>query len=380
MNGPAAEHESEARAAAFWRSVHAGSPRAIAALLLVASNLAVFGALLWKGAGTFRASPELLLRFGANFAPATQDGEPWRLLSYMFLHYGVVHLGFNLWALWDAGRVVERLYGSLAFIGVYAFAGVCGGLASLWWNGPSAVSAGASAAVFGAYGALLGYVAVRRRAIPRDVLGGIAASAAVFVAFSFFIGALVGGVDNAAHLGGLTGGLTLGMLLAPSEATGRRHALQPLAGSVLAVAAVAGLWGLLPPPAYLHREQTAAEAAIRSFLDHEAETVRLARTVLDPLKRGEITPETAAQRLESEVVPKWDIAHRALAAVALAEAAPAAARLTLMRRYTAVRREMLAELAQGLRFDDGVRLEHANRLAGESHRLLDELQRLERRP
>lgn len=380
MSDPAAAREAEARTAAFWQSVHAGSPRAIATLLLVALNLAVFGALLWKGAGVFRASPELLLRFGANFSPATQDGEPWRLLSYMFLHYGVVHLGFNLWALWDGGRIVERLFGSLAFLGVYAFAGVCGGLASLWWNGASAVSAGASAAVFGVYGALLGAMVVRRRAIPRDVLGSIAASAAVFLAFSFFIGALVSGVDNAAHLGGVAGGFALGMLLAPSAATGRRHALQSLAGPALAVAAAASLWALLPPPGYLHREQAAAETAIRSFLDHEADTVRLARTVLDPLKRGEITPAMAAQRLESEVVPKWDSAHRALAAVALAEAAPAAPRLTLMRRYTAVRREMLAELAQGLRLDDGVRLEHANRLAGESHRLLDELQRLEPRP
>ena len=380
MTEPAAAPQDEARATAFWESVHAASPRAIVTLVLVALNIAVFGALLLKGAGAFRTSPELLLRFGANFAPSTQDGEPWRLLAYMFLHYGAVHLGFNLWALWDAGRIVERLYGSVAFLGLFLFAGVCGGLASLWWNGPRAVSAGASAAVFGVYGALFGYVVLRRRAIPREVLGSIGASAAVFIAFSLFIGTVVTGIDNAAHLGGLAAGFVLGLALAPAPATGRRALAQSLAAPVLAAAVVGATWAILPAPAYLQRDQAAAESAMRAFLDREAETVRLARTVLDPLKRGELTPAVAADRLESEVVPKWDAAHKALSAIKVSEAAPAAPRLKLMLRYTAVRREMLTELAQGLRHDDATRLANANRLAAESHKLLDDLQRTARKP
>ena len=89
-------------------------------------------------------------------------------------------------------------------------------------------------------------------------------------------------------------------------------------------------------------------------------------------------PAAAASRLEAEVVTKWEAAHRQLAAVRLADAAPAAKRLQLMVRYTALRREMLSELAQGLRHDDRLRLEHANALATESHRLLDELRRSQR--
>ena len=68
------------------------------------------------------------------------------------------------------------------------------------------------------------------------------------------------------------------------------------------------------------------------------------------------------------------------AAIVLPEAAPAAQRLQLMVRYTAVRREMLTELAQGLRHDDKQRLEHANLLAAESHRLLDALKKSHRKP
>ncbi|MSQ55825.1 MAG: rhomboid family intramembrane serine protease [Betaproteobacteria bacterium] len=365
----------EERLAAFWNEVHAATPRTPLTFAIVGVCAAVFVALLFAGTGLFRSNPDLLLAWGANFGPATGDGEPWRLLMYMFLHFGVVHLAFNMWALWDAGRLVERLYGNGAFLGIYLFAGICGGLASLWWNAPRAVSAGASGAIFGVYGALFAFVSLRRHSVPREALGGIGASAAVFVAFSLFVGAVLTGIDNACHLGGLAGGFAAGVACLRASPGAR---LGPARGAIAAALGAASLgvaWVLLPPPAYTQRAQLAAEVAIRSFLEHEAETVKLARTVLEPLKRGEIAPEVAAARLDAEVVPKWEEANRRLAAVALDEPAPAARRLKLMLRYTAVRREMLSELAQGLRHDDKLRMEHANRLAGESHRLLDELKR-----
>jgi rhomboid protease GluP len=372
----AAEDE---RLAAFWNAVHAATPRTPVTISIVGLNAGIFVALLFAGAGVFRSSTDVLLGWGANFGPATGDGEPWRLFTYMFLHFGIVHLAFNMWALWDAGRLVERLYGNAAFLGIYVFAGVCGGLASLWWNSPRTVSVGASGAVFGVYGALFAYVLMQKHAVPKAAMSGIGASAAVFVAFSLFVGALLTGIDNAAHLGGLAGGFVAG--LACARPVGVSAGLPRLLGTgMLCAALLAGMWALVPPPAYTHRAQLAAEQAIRAFLVKEAETVRLARTVLDPLKKGEITPEFAADRLEQEVVPLWESANRQLAAVALAEPAPAAKRLKLMVRYTAVRREMLAELAQGLRLDDRQRLEHANVLAAESHRLLDELKRSHPKP
>jgi len=362
------------RLAEFWQTVFAATPRTPVTQAIVALNAAIFVALLFAGAGLFRAAPDVLLDWGANFGPATLDGEPWRLFSYMFLHFGVVHLAFNMWAFWDAGRLVERLYGNAAFAGIYVFAGVCGGLASLWWNGPRVVSAGASGAVFGVYGALFAFALVHKNAVPRAVIGSIGASAAVFVAFSLFVGAVLTGIDNAAHLGGLAGGFAAG--LACARPVGGRFPLpRAAATAALALAALGGLWSVLPPPAYTQSAQHAAEQAMRSFLADEAATVRLAREVLDPMKRGELAPAQAADRLEREVVPRWEAANRRLAAIALAEPAPGAKRLQLMVRYTAVRRDMLAELALGLRHDDRQRMEHANALAAESHRLLDELQR-----
>lgn len=371
--------EGEERLASFWHSVYAATPRTPVTLAIVAANVVIFVALLFAGAGLFRASPEVLLGWGGNFGPATGDGEPWRLAASMFLHFGVVHLVFNMWALWDAGRLVERLYGNGVFLGLYLFAGICGGMASLWWNGPRVVSAGASGAIFGVYGALFAFALMQKHAVPRAVIASIGASAAVFVAFSLFVGALLTGIDNAAHLGGLAGGFLAG--LACARPVGVPFAApRTAATAVLALGALAGLWALLPAPAYTHRAQLAAELAMRDFLTDEAATVRLARTVLDPLKRGELAPDIAANRLDAEVVPRWDAANRKLSAIQLAEAAPAAKRLQLMVRYTAVRREMLSELAQGLRHDDKQRMEHANTLAAESHRLLDELQRSHKKP
>jgi len=366
--------EDERGLSDFWHAVYAATPRTPVTQGIVVLNVAIFVALLFAGADLFKTSPGVLFAWGANYGPATLDDEPWRLGAYMFLHYGIVHLGFNMWALWDAGRLVERLYGNLAFAGIYAFAGVCGGLASLWWNEARAASAGASGAVFGVYGALFAFGLARKGAVPRAVIGSIGASAAVFVAFSLFVGALLTGIDNAAHLGGLAGGIVAGLALAHPIAAPIGVARMAATGA-LALAVLAGLWSALPPPPYTYRDQLAAERAIRAFLAEEAATVRLARDILDPLKRGELAPAAAASRLEAEVVPRWETAHRELAAVTLADAAPAAKRLQLMVRYTALRREMLSELAQGLRHDDRLRLEHANALAAESHRLLDELRR-----
>ena len=367
--------EEDARVAGFWNDLYAATPRTPVTIGIVGLNVGIFAALLFAGAGIVRSSPELLLAWGANFGPATGDGQPWRLLTHMFLHFGVVHLVFNMWALWDAGKLVERLYGNAAFFGIYVFAGVCGGLASYWWNSPRVVSAGASGAIFGVYGALLAFAALRRHGVPKAILSSIGASAAAFIAFSLFVGAVLTGIDNAAHLGGLAGGFVAG--LACAALPGR---LPRAASALVGAGLAAAIWFALPPPAYTQSQHAAAEEAIQAFLAQEVETVKLARTVLDPLKRGLLGPQAAADRLDKEVVPRWDAANRQLAAIVLPEAAPAAQRLQLMVRYTAVRREMLTELAQGLRHDDKQRLEHANLLAAESHRLLDALKKSHRKP
>ena len=132
----------------FGQRLVAATPRVWVTHLLVFANVAVFLAMLADGAGLFESNSAVHLRWGANFGPVTKEGEWWRLAACTFLHFGLVHLAMNMWALWGAGGLVERLYGNLAFLSIYLFAGLTGSFASLYWNADKVVSAGASGAVF----------------------------------------------------------------------------------------------------------------------------------------------------------------------------------------------------------------------------------------
>ena len=156
----------------------------VAAALLV-GNLAVFVAMLGHGAALWHTPNDVQLAWGANFGPATRDGEWWRLGTAMFVHFGIVHLAINMWALWDSCRFVERLYGQGRFLVIYGAGGMAGSLFSLLAHGDSAVSGGASGAIFSAYGALLVWLWRERRQIHpvefRWLFGGAAAFAAVTI-------------------------------------------------------------------------------------------------------------------------------------------------------------------------------------------------------
>ena len=185
------------------------------------------------------ASADDYLRFGANFAPLTTGGEWWRLLTCTFVHFGILHLAFNMWALWDSGQLTERLFGNAWFLAIYLFAGVAGSLASMLWN-PQAISVGASGAVFGVFGALLAYLVRQRGAIPPEMMNRLRISTSMFVTYSLFYGFAAAGIDNAAHLGGLAAGFVMGLIAArPLETKARAAGNTRRLALALTVAAAA---------------------------------------------------------------------------------------------------------------------------------------------
>lgn len=191
---------------------------------LVFINVAAYLAIGAMGGSVMSPSSQALVRWGANYGPLTWSGDWWRLISYNFLHGGLLHIGFNMWCLWDLGMLCESLYGTWTFGALYFICGVAGGLTSTGIN-PYRLSVGASGAIFGLAGALIAGYYLGEFTIPRPMIQMRLRSLLLFVAYNIILG-FVGATDNLCHLGGLVAGLICGALiarLAPSaeDVTGR---------------------------------------------------------------------------------------------------------------------------------------------------------------
>ncbi len=181
--------------------------------VLVGANVMIFVAMVLASGPSFDFTGPVMDHFGANFGPYTLTGEWWRLLTYMFLHGGLMHIAFNMWCLWDLGALCESLYGRWTFAAIYLITGIAGGLASVAWN-PGVPSVGASGAIFGLAGALLASFYLGEFSVPKVAIQGTLRSLLFFVGFNVLFGAIVSGIDNACHVGGLLSGLILGALIA----------------------------------------------------------------------------------------------------------------------------------------------------------------------
>jgi rhomboid protease GluP len=145
----------------------------------------------------------VLIEFGAKVNTLIQDGELWRFLASTFIHIGIIHLAFNLYALWALGPLTEEILGHRRFFLIYILSGLGGSIASFIFS--SALSAGASGAIFGLLGALL-YYSIKRPTLWKTGLG---MNLVVVILVNFGFGLIQPGIDNFAHLGGfITGTIT----------------------------------------------------------------------------------------------------------------------------------------------------------------------------
>ena len=202
-------------------------------------NVAVFLAMARASGGILDFSNLDPRAVGANYGPLTLSGDWWRLLTYMFVHAGLIHIAFNMWCLWDLGRLCESLYGRWTLGAIYLITGVGGGLARLIWD-PRVPSVGASGAIFGLAGALIASFYLGEFSLPRVAISGTLRSLVVFAVFNLGFGQILGGVDNACHIGGLVTGLVLGALIArlAPDATARLRRASVIGAVVLAAVAV----------------------------------------------------------------------------------------------------------------------------------------------
>lgn len=165
--------------------------------LFMALQILVFVAMEFVGSSQ---STMTLIQFGAKFSPLIMQGEWWRFFAPVVIHIGAMHLLMNTLSLFYLGTAVERIFGSSRFLLIYLFSGFAGVLGSFLVS--SSVSAGASGAIFGCFGALLYFGIVNPKLFYRTM----GSSVIIMLIINLVFGFSVSGVDNAAHIGGLIGG------------------------------------------------------------------------------------------------------------------------------------------------------------------------------
>lgn len=180
--------------------------------VLIDLNIIIFILMIVSGVNILLPDSESLIKWGANFRPVTLNGEWWRLLTSCFLHIGVIHLLLNMYALLYIGLLLEPYLGKARFSTAYLLTGIISSVTSLWWH-EYTVSAGASGAIFGMYGVFLAMLTTNL--IEKSARKALLTSIAVFVGYNLLNG-LKGGIDNAAHIGGLVSGLIIGYTFIPA--------------------------------------------------------------------------------------------------------------------------------------------------------------------
>jgi rhomboid protease GluP len=233
-----------------WR-LHQATPRTWVTTGLIGLNVAIWLLNVATGVGPLAPRALELLAWGGNHLPLTLH-QPWRLVSATFLHAGIIHLAFNMWALRDTGRLAERFYGNLQLLLIYLVAGLSGSIASLFFAARTGVSVGASGAIFGVVGCLLAAIFTKAHKLPPALVQSMRSSMLMFVGFSLFMGFTAGFIDNAAHIGGLAGGFLMGMVLAEkfdADEYRRQAPVRAIVATLIAALVLGGAWKLLPVPA-----------------------------------------------------------------------------------------------------------------------------------
>lgn len=264
-------------------------------------NVAYYIVMVSQGVDYLQPNVADLLKWGADYAPFTWGGQPWRLVTSMFMHCGLLHLGLNMWALWSAGRMLERLVGSIGFLIIYFASGIAGGLASMWWNG-DVVSAGASGAIFGLLGAFATFIWNRADSFPLPALRQLRSSLAMCIGYNLLFGASIEGIDQAAHIGGLLTGLVLGWMLSQPldyntiERRWRKNLIAG-AGAVL----VLGILIVRHPPAppdFLINELGIYDKVVPSTDEKFLDAARA-------YNAKELDSEQMIELVQKEILPPW---------------------------------------------------------------------------
>jgi rhomboid protease GluP len=219
------------------------------------------GCMLSEGAFSFSVAvsgafkPSTLLRFGVLVGDLGVQ-EPWRLLSAVFLHLGLLHIGMNMLSLVNLGRSLEPHFGSARFLILYVVTGILGFAASQWWYGYSPPTAGASGAIFGLIGAFVGVLWARKNPNWMRALFNYLAYAAIL---SFMLP-----VNTAAHVGGFLAGVVVGALFEKEPQPRRRDGVMRAVAGLCLMACVGSFVLSARSPVWKQQRQAEEKRAERA--------------------------------------------------------------------------------------------------------------------
>lgn len=195
--------------------------------VLVGVNVVVFVLTVASGANVLTGQGRSRLYDDFALIPAyVGQGEWWRLVSSMFLHYGIVHIAFNMWALLVIGAPLENMLGRLRFSVLYFLSGIGGSVLSVAVGNVVTPAAGASGAIFGLFGAF--FVILRRRNLDTGAIAGLIAINLV-ITFTF------ANIDWEGHVGGLVVGAVIAVVFAYAPSGPTRDRVQAAGCVVVAV-------------------------------------------------------------------------------------------------------------------------------------------------
>ncbi len=333
---------------------------------IVIANVAVFGAMVANGMPFLDSDGQMMLDWGANFGPLTMNGQWWRLGTCMFLHFGIIHLALNMWILRGLAQIVERLVGSTGFAIVYLVSGIAGSIASLAWQ-PVGVSAGASGAVFGTAGALLGFVVLRSDTIPKAVRYQMLKSMATFLILNLVIGMSLPQIDMAAHTGGFVAGVICGLILS-----------QPLSQEMIARRKFKNMIALMTAAIMLPSMMAALPEALPDISARMQYLSRVENEICDTFNadqdkafKGVIDHNEFADRIERNVLPAWIKLREEVESFLSLEHVDKDY-LEILVRYIRCREDSWQLLVHGLREKDNAKIQRSLDLSEDGRRKLQE--------
>ena len=326
------------------------SPSPNLTVALIVLNTVVFILMTIKGVSFFSPTAESVLPWGADYGPLTLSGQWWRMFTSLFVHFGIIHLLFNMLVLFNIGPFIESLAGRISYLILYLISGIGGGVASLAWH-PTTVSAGASGAIFGLYGVLLAFLLRHRKTIAPEALKSLRKGALLFVGYNFLFG-MIPGIDMAAHMGGLAAGFLVALFLVqrtPEENS--RFTWRGATAIALGLALTVGTLRAIPAPddflGEFDRLVSIEKKAIDLYDDSETKW-----------KSHQISEQQFADIVEQQILPKWKTEREAITNLRHLPTAQAKLAASLI-KYMHTREEAWNLLVEGMRTDDAAKIKQS---------------------